>query len=103
MLATAVEVAGGRGTVGFVGGATATEGVDWSRVMINGQTIRGVVQGDSNPHVLIPALADWYVQGSFPIDRLVRFYEFGDINQAIADSASGKAVKPVLRMGNTEP
>ena len=56
-LATAVQLAGGRATVGFVGGATATEGVDWSRVMNNGQTIRGVVQGDSNPHVLIPALA----------------------------------------------
>jgi aryl-alcohol dehydrogenase len=101
MLATAVEVAGRRATIGFVGGALATEGVDWSRVLINGQTIRGVVQGDSDPHVLIPALVDWYRQGRFPIDRLVRFYDFSDINAAIADSAAGRTIKPVLRMGNT--
>ena len=30
-------------------------------------------------------------------DRLEKFYDFKDINQAIADSRSGVSIKPVLR------
>ena len=40
-----------------------------------------------------------YQQGRFPFDRLVRYYELGDIEQALADSASGEVVKPILRVG----
>jgi hypothetical protein len=29
----------------------------------------------------------------------VRYYELGDIEQALADSASGEVVKPILRIG----
>jgi aryl-alcohol dehydrogenase len=37
--------------------------------------------------------------GRFPFDRLVKFYDFKEINKAIADSQKGKTVKPVLRIG----
>jgi aryl-alcohol dehydrogenase len=30
---------------------------------------------------------------------LIKHYDFSDINQAIADSESGKTIKPVLRIG----
>jgi aryl-alcohol dehydrogenase len=56
----------------------------------------GVTEGDSNPEVFIPTLADLYRQGRFPVDRLVTTYGFDDINQAAADAASGAAIKPVL-------
>jgi aryl-alcohol dehydrogenase len=36
--------------------------------------------------------------GRFPLERLVTFYDFADINRAIDDSDGGKAVKPVVRM-----
>lgn len=39
-----------------------------------------------------------HARGRFPIDKLIRFYDFADINQAIQDSESGQVVKPVLRM-----
>jgi aryl-alcohol dehydrogenase len=29
----------------------------------------------------------------------VRFYDFKDINQAVADAGSGATIKPVLRIG----
>ena len=38
------------------------------------------------------------VQGRFPLERLVKFYDFAYINQAIDDSDAGVTVKPVLRM-----
>ena len=47
---------------------------------------------------LIPALVELYDQGRFPFDRLVRYYELGDIEQAFADSKSGEVIKPILRM-----
>jgi aryl-alcohol dehydrogenase len=37
------------------------------------------------------------VKGKFPIDRLVTFYPFARINDAIADALGGKVVKPILR------
>lgn len=63
-----------------------------------GRTLRGVVQGDSQPQTFIPQLTDYMVAGRFPIDRLITFYDLADINRAAEESASGKTIKPVLRM-----
>jgi aryl-alcohol dehydrogenase len=35
--------------------------------------------------------------GQFPFDRLVRFYDFEQINEAIADARSGQTIKPIIR------
>ena len=43
-------------------------------------------------------LVDYYRQGRFPLDRLIRTYAFEDIGQAFADTGSGQAIKPVLTM-----
>jgi aryl-alcohol dehydrogenase len=64
----------------------------------NGRTIRGCIQGDSIPERFILHLIDLYRAGKLPIERLVTFYNFADINQAVADSLAGKTIKPVLRM-----
>lgn len=37
-----------------------------------------------------------HLQGRFPFDRLVRRYDFDQINQAAADAASGAVIKPIL-------
>ena len=36
--------------------------------------------------------------GRLPLDRLIRFYDLQDINQAMHDSESGVTVKPVIRV-----
>jgi len=64
----------------------------------NGRTVRGCIQGDSIPEQFIPHLIDLYRRGALPIERLVTFYDFPDINQAVADSTVGKTIKPLLRM-----
>ena len=66
--------------------------------LLSGKVIRGATNGDCNPSVLIPQLVDMYLQGRFPMDRLVTFYPFYRINEAVADSYSGKTIKPILRM-----
>jgi len=57
----------------------------------------GIVQGDVVSRTFIPQLIDLCVQGRFPFDRLVKFYKFEDLNQAMADSESGATIKPIVR------
>ncbi|SUM02327.1 hypothetical protein [Staphylococcus devriesei] len=44
----------------------------------------------------ISQLIELYKQGQFDFNKLVKFYDFEYINQAILDSNSGKLIKPVL-------
>ena len=69
-----------------------------SRLLL-GRSVRGIIQGDSIPRVFIPKLIEMYRRGQFPFDRLVRFYDFAQINEAVADAASGDTIKPILRVG----
>lgn len=66
--------------------------------LVNGKTVRGVIEGESVPSVHIPRLIELWRQGRFPFDRLIQRYPFTDINRAAADMESGVAVKPVLTM-----
>jgi aryl-alcohol dehydrogenase len=50
------------------------------------------------PQVFIPKLIELWRAGRLPIDRLVRAYDFDQINQAADDALAGDVVKPVLRM-----
>jgi aryl-alcohol dehydrogenase len=70
--------------------------VDAIDLMQNGKVVRGSVEGDSDPLVMVPRLLGLNAEGKFDVDDLVVTYPFEEINQAVADSASGKVVKPVL-------
>ncbi|GAA3200488.1 hypothetical protein GCM10020255_104870 [Rhodococcus baikonurensis] len=85
-----------RGTLAVVGlGASALE-VNMADIMLNGKTIRGCIEGESEITTFIPELAELFTEGRFPIDRLVTRYAFSDINKAVEDQASGRVIKPVL-------
>jgi aryl-alcohol dehydrogenase len=101
VLRQAIDCLGIFGTCGIVGAPPlGTEvNVDVMGVMIPGKMVKGIVQGDVISSTFIPMLIEFYRQGRFPFDRLIKHYNFEDINQAIADSESGKTIKPVLRIG----
>ena len=61
-----------------------------------------VLGGGGRSGQLIPALVDLFEQGRFPFDRLVRYYEMGEIEKALADSKSGEVVKPILRIAHDQ-
>ena len=88
-----------RGTAGFV---TSPRG-DWKPPMFHmlagGRKLQGIVGGDAAPQTFIPMLIDYYRQGRFPFDRLIRFYAFEDIATAFQDMQRGDTIKPVLRIG----
>lgn len=62
-----------------------------------GITVRAVNMGDSVPRTFIPKLIDLIVEGRFPIEKLVRFYRFEDINTALEDQEHGRTIKPIIR------
>jgi aryl-alcohol dehydrogenase len=71
--------------------------LDMTRLQ-DGRAVRGVIQGWSQPKIFLPRLVDLMMEGKFPADRLMTFYPLAEINQAAEDAATGKTIKPVLRM-----
>jgi aryl-alcohol dehydrogenase len=95
----AVEVLMPLGTCVLLG--SARRGVEASFEMPflqDGRTVRGVIQGWSQPETLLPRLVDLMMAGRLPVERMMTFYDLADINRAAADAAAGKTIKPVLRM-----
>jgi len=100
MVALGVEVVAPKGTVALIGSPSFDAVAKVRMVPISmGATVRGVIQGDSVPQLFIPQLIEMYRAGAFPFDRLVKFYDFEQINQAFDDAKKGLSVKPVLRIG----
>lgn len=67
-------------------------------VMMPMRTVRGTCEGESNPKTFIPQMVEWYKQGRFPVDKLISFYDFPNIDQALADIHDRKAIKAVMRV-----
>lgn len=100
VLRQAIDSLGIFGVCGIVGATKEGTEVAFNvnDVMLPGRRIMGIVQGDVVAQTFIPTLIELYRQGRFPFDRLVRFYRFDEINQAMADSESGVTIKPILKM-----
>lgn len=100
MLKLAVDVLAPLGIAALIGGAPAgaQAAIDMN-TLLNGRIVRGIIQGDAVPQLFIPTLIEMYRKGDFPFDRLVRFYDFNEINQAVEDTRRGETVKAVLRIG----
>ncbi len=89
------------GVCGLIGAAALGTEVTFEMASILfGRTVRGIMQGDCVPDVFVPQLIDLWRRGVFPFDKLIEFYDFDDINQAVHASESGAVIKPVIRTGN---
>jgi aryl-alcohol dehydrogenase len=88
----AIEVLNAHGIVALLTGESGTDSLP------EGRKTLGIIQGDAVPQQFIPKLIQLYQAGQFPFDRLLKFYDFADINQAIADAKRGDTIKPVLRI-----
>jgi aryl-alcohol dehydrogenase len=92
-----------RGTLALVGAyPPILIDLDLSAVMSMGRRIVGVVEGGIDPKQFIPRLIDHFRAGDLPLEKLVRFYPFTSIEEAVRASKSGEVIKPVLLMRETE-
>lgn len=95
-----VESTGVGGFIGILGGsALGTELVlDANHLLFGGRRIQGINMGDAVAATFIPRMVDLFMDGLLPLDKLITEYPFEEINQAFADTKSGKCLKAVLRM-----
>ena len=66
-------------------------------LIMNGRTVRGILGGDAIADLFIPKLIELYSQGKLPFDRMITFYPFDEINQAVEAMKQGQVMKPVLK------
>lgn len=96
---TALTHLGNHGAMGLVGIPRTGEAaitVNLASMLVSGQRIMGIIEGDSDPQTFIPELLDHFKAGRFPFDRLITTFPLTSINEAIAAQARGECVKAVL-------
>lgn len=95
---SAFECLGSKGTLGLVGVTPPGVSPPGSIFeMINaGITIKGIMEGDSEPDTFIPELIEYFKAGLLPFDKMVSTYKLCDINQAVTDQHNGHAIKAIL-------
>ena len=71
--------------------------VDFDDQVADGATLVISADGHADPHVLIPELVALQAEGRLPIDKLLSFFPFELVNDALDAFAQGRVVKPVLR------
>jgi aryl-alcohol dehydrogenase len=86
------------GVCGLIGVAPfgAEVSLDMQNIL-NGRTIKGIVEGDSVPDIFIPQLIELNRLGRLPFDKMIKFYPMDQINQAAEDSEKGITLKAILR------
>jgi aryl-alcohol dehydrogenase len=85
-----------RGTLVALGLGAEEYAIDAIDLLQTGKVIRSSIEGDSDPQQMVPRLIAMNAAGEFPVDDLITTYPFTAINDAVADVAAGKVVKPVL-------
>ena len=95
MFRLSMELLNPKGTAALLTGASGPGRLPGGRKALS------IIQGDAVPQLFIPRLISLYRKGLFPFDRFVKFYDFKQINRAIADSTGGSTIKPVLRISSS--
>jgi aryl-alcohol dehydrogenase len=85
------------GVVGIPPAGAAMPG-QLGNVLTFGQTVRGIIEGDSDPDVFLPQLVEHWRAGRLPLEKLVKTFPFAEINQAITAQHHGDCVKVVLTL-----
>jgi aryl-alcohol dehydrogenase len=98
-IAAAIGMLAPKGTLGLVGVPGTLEALLHLPIIAAityGYTVKGIIEGDSDPDVFLPELIAHREAGRLPVDKFTKTYPFADINQAIDDAHHGKCIKAVL-------
>ncbi|MCW2513306.1 MAG: aryl-alcohol dehydrogenase [Mycobacterium sp.] len=98
VIATALSALRACGTLALVGLGALNAELPVGLILAKGLRVRGVVEGDSDPQVFIPRLAELARRAELPIEKLVTRFAFDDFGAAWTAATTGAAVKPVVVM-----
>ena len=98
VLRSAIGCLGSKAVFGIIGVAPPGTPIpgEIADLITFGYTIKGIIEGDSDPDRFIPEMMEHYRAGRMPFDKMITVYPLSEINQAVADQAAGKCIKVVL-------
>ena len=64
--------------------------------MMRGVQYMGAIEGQAYPKEFVPKMIQWYREGRFPIDKLIKTFPAGQFQTALHEMHDGSTVKPVL-------
>lgn len=64
--------------------------------MVAGKQYIGAVEGQVYPPKYVPKMIEWYREGRFPIDRLVKMMKPEEFKQSLKEMHDGTTVKPII-------
>ncbi|MDR2367245.1 MAG: NAD(P)-dependent alcohol dehydrogenase [Deltaproteobacteria bacterium] len=89
---------GGKAVILGASGQGTRVDLDAVDFMNCGKTILGAIEGNCVPQEFLPRLITLYRQGRFPLDKIVTFYPFDKLNEAMEDGENGRVIKAVVKM-----
>ncbi|RIV88248.1 NAD(P)-dependent alcohol dehydrogenase [Aurantiacibacter xanthus] len=89
------------GICGIVGASDPKANLTFNEAefMGGGRRVMGILGGDSDVGSFLVELLDYHVNGQFPYEKLIGYFDFSEINEAFHASEDGSVVKPVLKIG----
>lgn len=87
---------GVRGVLVALGLGAAEYPLDAIDLLQAGKTVKASIEGDADPHEMVPRLVAMRAAGTFPVDDLIATYPADRVDEAVADVTAGRVVKPVL-------
>ncbi|KAH7161848.1 zinc-binding dehydrogenase [Dactylonectria macrodidyma] len=64
--------------------------------MVSAKQYFGAVQGHSRTEEYIPQMVQWWRDGVFPVEKLVKVFEYTNFGQAVEAMGKGEVVKPII-------
>lgn len=66
-------------------------------MLLQGWRVMATTEGDADPAEFIPVMVDMFMDGNFPLDKVLSFYSLEEINEAIEAHYKGEILKVVLK------
>ncbi len=87
-----------QGTLAMVGMTNPEDDFACSgmQFLASGLTVKGIIEGDSQPDKFIPELIAYHKAGQLPIDKMIKTYPLEDIDTAVHEHHVGECIKAVL-------
>jgi Zn-dependent alcohol dehydrogenase len=64
--------------------------------MVAGKQWIGAIEGGAYPPEFVPKMIQWYRDGKFPIEKLMKFMPAEEFERALHEMHTGETIKPIL-------
>ncbi|KAK2016756.1 zinc-binding dehydrogenase [Colletotrichum eremochloae] len=64
--------------------------------MVSGKQYFGAIQGHVNTSDYIPRMVQWWRDGKFPVEKLIKVFQSADFGSAVEAMKRGDVVKPII-------